>query len=354
MTALESKVRRTEVKMATTMVKHNVPLAFADHLSPLLKDLFADSEIAKAYSSAKTKATCILNGALWPFYLEELTAEMKLGPFSLSIDGSNDTGREKMNPMTVHVFSNSGVERKFLDMCTTSGQGAGTAEVIFNKIDSVLLKHEILGPIASACQYALSHLPFDDDVLLNAQFVNIQRRVTADFTQVAYFVERFPILLPFCDTKSQEQLFEQFTSCQTMHDSAIPLHIWSDANVTKKGSSDGEDYVYYRMDTLWAYLSTVKDGATGLPTFSLLSKVEKLVLTLPHSNADEERVFSLIRQNKTDFWNSLALGGTLSSILTVKMSCQEPCYKFEPTADVIKKSKKATWEYNQAHSSKDK
>ena len=64
------------------------------------------------------------------------------------------------------------------------------------------------------------------------------------------------------------------------------------------------------------------------------------MLTLPHSNADEEHVFSLIRQNKTDFWNSLALDGTLSSILSVKMSCQEPCYKFEPTADVIKKSKK--------------
>ena len=205
-----------------------------------------------------------------------------------------------------------------------------------------------------ATEYALSHHPFDDDVLLNAQFVNIQRRVTADFTQVAYFVERFPILLPFCDTKSQEQLFEQFTSYQTMHDSAIPLHIWSDAKVTEKVSSDGEDHVYYRMDTLWAYLSTVKDGVSGLPTFSLLSKVAKLVLTLPHSNADEERVFSLIRQNKTDFRNSLALDGTLSSILTVKMSCQEPCYKFEPTADVIKKSKKATWEYNQAHSSKDK
>ena len=107
----------------------------------------------------------------------------------------------------------------------------------------------------------------------------------------------------------------------------------------------GEDHVYYRMDTLWAYLSTVKDGVSGLPTFSLLSKVAKLVLTLPHSNADEERVFSLIRQNKTDFRNSLALDGTLSSILTVKMSCQEPCYKFEPTADVIKKSKKAMWEY---------
>ena len=58
-----------------------------------------------------------------------------------------------------------------------------------------------------ATEYALSHLSFDDDVLLNAQFVNIQRRVTADFTQVAYFVEHFPIPLPFCDTKSQEQFF---------------------------------------------------------------------------------------------------------------------------------------------------
>ena len=53
-------MRRVEVKMATTMVKHNVPLAFADHLSPLLKDIFPDSEIAKAYSSVKTKMTCIL------------------------------------------------------------------------------------------------------------------------------------------------------------------------------------------------------------------------------------------------------------------------------------------------------
>ena len=115
-------MRRAEVKMTATMVKHNVPLAFADHLSPLLRDIFPDSEIAKVYNSAKTKTTCILNGALRPFYLGELIAEMKLGPFSLSIDGSNNTGLKKMNPMTVHVFSNSRVEHKFLDMCTTSGQ----------------------------------------------------------------------------------------------------------------------------------------------------------------------------------------------------------------------------------------
>jgi hypothetical protein len=70
---------------------------------------------------------------------------MKSGPFSLAIDGSNDTGREKMNPMTIRVFaSNSSmVEHKFLDICTTSGEGAGTAEIIFSKMDSVLQKHAI-------------------------------------------------------------------------------------------------------------------------------------------------------------------------------------------------------------------
>ena len=128
-----------------------------------------------------------------------------------------------------------------------------------------------------ATDYALARLPFDD-VLLNAQFVDIPKRLSADFKQVAYFVERFPTLLPFCDTKLEEKLFEQFTSYQTMHESAIPSYIWSDAKVTEK-VDDEENHVYFRVDTLWAYLSTVQDGVTGLPTFSLLLKVAKLVLT---------------------------------------------------------------------------
>lgn len=94
MSALEAKVRRAEVKMTATMVKHNVPLAFAEHLSPLLKEMFPDSEISKGYASGKTKTTCILNRALKPHCLSELIEQMKCRPFSISIDGSNDTGRK--------------------------------------------------------------------------------------------------------------------------------------------------------------------------------------------------------------------------------------------------------------------
>lgn len=68
----------------------------------------------------------------------------------------------------------------------------------------------------------------------------------------------------------------------------------------------------------WAYLASVKDCVTSQPKYSQLENVAKLVLTIPHSNNDEERLFSLIRQNKTNFQNSLPLDGTLSSILMVK------------------------------------
>ncbi|CAL8379607.1 unnamed protein product [Boreogadus saida] len=60
-------------------------------------------------------------------------------------------------------------------------------------------------------------------------------------------------------------------------------------------------------------------------------------------------VFSVVGLNKTR--NSLALDGTLSSIMTIKMADLEPCFKWEPPSDVLKASKKDTGQYNRAHRS---
>lgn len=54
--------------MTNFLVEHNVPFAVADHLSPLLQDVFPDSQIAKHYSSARTKTTSMLNLALAPHF----------------------------------------------------------------------------------------------------------------------------------------------------------------------------------------------------------------------------------------------------------------------------------------------
>ena len=112
------------MKITNLLVKHNIPLSLADHLSPLFKDIFSDSDIAKAYSSASTKTTCILNGSLAPHFKSSLVEIKVSNPFAIAIDGSNDNGLKKMNPLTVRFFDgNIGrVTIQFLDMCLTTGR----------------------------------------------------------------------------------------------------------------------------------------------------------------------------------------------------------------------------------------
>ena len=78
---------------------YNIPLAFNDHLSPMLRSVFPDSAIATKYHSAATKATCMLNLAVAPTLKMALVDIMKLNPFSIAVDGSNDVGLSKMNPL---------------------------------------------------------------------------------------------------------------------------------------------------------------------------------------------------------------------------------------------------------------
>lgn len=126
------------------LAQHNIPLSLADHLSPLIRNVF-DGVVAKGYACAKTKTSCILNGAVAPVFKTQLVSVMQEMPYSLCVDGSNDSGLEKINPLTVRTFdeNHSKVIMRFLDMCITTGKEAASAEVIFDKINNVLQIHNI-------------------------------------------------------------------------------------------------------------------------------------------------------------------------------------------------------------------
>ena len=85
---IHEKVTRAEVKISTVLAHHNIPIAVADHLSPIFKNIFLDSQIAKMYSCAHTKTACILNGALAKELQASLIDIMKHNPYSLATDGS--------------------------------------------------------------------------------------------------------------------------------------------------------------------------------------------------------------------------------------------------------------------------
>ena len=121
----ELKRTEAELQMAVLTASSNVPLAFHDNLSPTIRRVFPDSKIASKYHSASTKATCMLNETVAPMLIEDLLQSMKLHPFSLSVDGSNDEGLEKMNPLMNPLYIDANrIVTRFLDMCTSSSATA--------------------------------------------------------------------------------------------------------------------------------------------------------------------------------------------------------------------------------------
>ena len=72
----------------------------------------------------------MLNEAVAPMLIEDILQSKKLRPFSLAVNGSNDEGLEKINPLTVCIFdvNSNRVVTRFFDMCTSS---SATAEGIF-------------------------------------------------------------------------------------------------------------------------------------------------------------------------------------------------------------------------------
>lgn len=203
----------------------------------------------------------------------------------------------------------------------------------------------VRGFYTHATNYALKNLPLSDDVFINAKFANFVNRDKAQFIQVEFFVQRYPKVLPFTSPSTLNELEEEFLDYQLMLTAEVPDDVWKSAI-----KIDEDEKKIYRMDTIWAYLSAVKNP-DGTSRFSKLAKVARLVLTLPHSNAEEERVFSMVTKNKTSFRPNLKLDGTLQSILTIKLGNPEPCTRYEPAKSVVTTAKKATMEYNRAHCS---
>lgn len=159
---------------------------------------------------------------------------------------------------------------------------------------------------------------------------------------------RYPNLLPYSSALEMEELSQEFNDFVMLEEDDIPSAVREEA---KAETSDGR----YRVDVIWNFIHCMKrpDGQSQFPR---LSSIALLVLTIPHSNATEERVFSLIRKNKTAFRPNLDPNETLGSIVTVKMELQNggPTSKYDFPPTVLSAAKKATMHYNNLHSSNSK
>lgn len=136
---LDAQVIRAESTIALLICELNLPLATADKFTHVFKEIFPDSRIAEKYKASRNKTNAILNN-LAQDTKNKLINAMKLGPFTLSTDGSNDE-RSKQFPLVIRTSDGEMVSSELL--CVPTVQGSATGENIFSVIDAVFSSHGI-------------------------------------------------------------------------------------------------------------------------------------------------------------------------------------------------------------------
>uniref|UniRef100_A0A9J8C603 DUF4371 domain-containing protein n=1 Tax=Cyprinus carpio carpio TaxID=630221 RepID=A0A9J8C603_CYPCA len=173
----------------------------------------------------------------------------------------------------------------------------------------------------AAVEYMLSKFPYGDELLRHAAVADISRRQTAKFSSLTYFIDRFPCFLG--NGVTVDEVEEEFRLFQS--------------------STLNDGFLTKRADEAWRELGVMESG--GKKLFANLSTVMLGVCVIFHSNADCERIFSLVTKNKTQCRASLSTE-MLSSLVTRKVMIASKgsiCYKETFTDALLKKAKSATF-----------
>ena len=156
-----------------------------------------------------------------------------------------------------------------------------------------------------------------------------------------HYFHRYPNFLPFKELSEPDSLTEKFNKHQLLRDSDIPDHVMESCK------ADRGDL---KFDSLWSFIGQMKDHAENPFLFPRLWKILRLILTIPHSNAEEKRVFSIVRKNKTCFGPRLDPEETLVGIVAVKLAMKsESVETFNIPQEVLTAAKSATYKYKLSH-----
>lgn len=102
---------------------------------------------------------------------------------------------------------------------------------------------------------------------------------------------------------------------------------------------------YTSLEEFWAIMGELPHPAreSDAKHFGHLAGFCKVLLVLPHSTADPERLFSTIVKIETSHRSSL-LASTVCNILSVKLNIDKACYESKElfTAPLLRQAKSAT------------
>ncbi|KAL3853878.1 hypothetical protein ACJMK2_013177 [Sinanodonta woodiana] len=86
------------------------------------------------------------------------------------------------------------------------------------------------------------------------------------------------------------------------------------------------------LDVFWVNMNRVSTPLKK-PRFPNLAKLSMAALSLPHSNADPERCFSILRKIQTDHRGNVC-GKTVSSLISCKINAKCDCFELRPSNEL--------------------
>ena len=155
----------------------------------------------------------------------------------------------------------------------------------------------------ASCDYIINSLPLKKEVLIKAKVADPSAFDTVNFSDLDFFLKKWPVLIPPGTQKSEIQKeFNKYRALKPAPSTYLP-------------DPEDEETEPEPLDHIWAKLGQVKEE--GKVVLKHLPRVMASLLTIPHSSAHCERVFSMVRKNQTDFRASMKTD-TLQALLVAK------------------------------------
>ena len=117
--------------------------------------------------------------------------------------------------------------------------------------------------LVKVATYLQKWSPIDDELLVNAEQLNFDKRQQKTFMVVEFFVCTFPLSFQNID---MDVLAEQFMAYQVLPDDAIPSSVKTDMDLK------AEDPLRVHVYALWPYLNSRQEPGTHRPEFDQLFK----------------------------------------------------------------------------------
>ena len=100
------------------------------------------------------------------------------------------------------------------------------------------------------------------------------------------------------------------------------------------------------VGTFLGEMCDIKELFSKQPRYPNLSTLALACVVLPNSNADSERIFSMLKKIQTEHRSELA-NVTICSLICAKQNQNMECYEYCPDSEVLKKAKTACTDYNE-------